>query len=449
MILKSVEKPETNKAKLVISVEKNEFEPAIEKSYRKNAGKFNVQGFRKGKAPRRIIERIYGESAFYEDAINIAFPDVYSAAIKEAGISPVDQPDLELNEINSEGFTFTATVTTRPEVKLSQYKELSAEMPKVEVSDEDVEKELENRRHRCARLEKVDRPAKKGDTIVIDFEGFVDGNAFDGGKGEQHSLKLGSGQFIPGFEDQLEGVSAGEEREVKVTFPAEYHANELAGKESVFKVKVHDVKEELLPELDDELAKDISEFETLDALRADIRTKLETARKNNAEEAFEENLIDKLIANMTAEIPECMIEHQLDHIAEDFDYRLRAQGMTLEAYLKMSQMDMESFRKTFRDRAERQVKSSLALEEITKLENFEISAEEIEEEYKKLAEQIKSTVEEVKKYMTEDAIREDMIRKKAIELVKSTAIKLEPSEKKAEEETAEKTESDEENKKAE
>jgi trigger factor len=432
MKLNYTEKPETNKTKLSITVEKDEFEAALEKSYRKNAKNFHVQGFRRGKAPRKMIERIYGASAFYEDAINIAFPEVYEKAVKEAGIVPVDRPELELGEINADGFTFLATITTKPEVKLSQYKGLEAQYSIAEVTEEDVEKELQLRRRRSSRLEKVDRPAKNDDVVLIDYQGFMDGVPFEGGSAEQHKLKLGSGMFIPGFEEQLIGASAGDEVEVKVTFPEDSRHEELAGKDAVFNVKVHDVKEELLPELDDEFAKDISEFETLNELRDDIRAKLKEARTANAEAEFENALVDKLIEGMEAEIPECMIEQQLDRITDDFSYRLRAQGMTLEAYLKMSDMDMDSFRKTFRSRAERQVKTSLALEEVARLEGIEIGAEDLEAEYKRLSEQVfKTDIDEVKKYMPEEAVSEDMIRAKAIELVKSTAAKLLPEKKKA------------------
>lgn len=426
MILKNVEKTDTNQVKLEIAVEKDEFQAAVEKSYKKNATRFNVQGFRRGRAPRRIIERVYGEGVFYEDAVNIAYPDVYSAAVKEADITPVDRAEVELADISADGFTFTALVTVKPEVKIGQYKSLKAEYTPVEITEEDVDRELENRRKRNGRLETVEREAADGDTVLIDFEGFVDGEAFEGGKAENHSLRLGSGQFIPGFEEQLIGAKAGDEKDVNVTFPEEYQASELAGKPAVFKVKVHEVKEDILPELDDEFAKDVSEFETLAEYREDLKKKLQTVREKSAAEEFEGRLLDKLLEGLEAEIPACMIEQQLDRVAEDFEYRLRAQGMTLEGYLQMSGMDMDGFRNTFRDRAERQVQTTLALEAVVKAEGFDVTDEEIEAEYAKLAEQYKTQTEELKKYMSAEAIKEDMLKSKAVELIKETAVKLDP-----------------------
>ncbi|MBR5519077.1 MAG: trigger factor [Clostridia bacterium] len=433
MILKNVEKTAANQVKLEIVCERDEFQAAVEKSYKKNATRFNVQGFRRGRAPRKIIERMYGESAFYEDAVNIAYPEVYSAAVKEAGIEPVDRAEVELVDISADGFTFTATVTVKPEVKLGAYKGLEAEIAPVVITEEDVDKELEGRRKRNGRLETVEREAAEGDTVVIDFEGFIDDVAFEGGKAENHSLRLGSGQFIPGFEDQLIGTKAGDEKDVNVTFPEAYQAEELAGKPAVFKVKVHEVKENILPDLDDEFAKDVSEFETLAEFREDLKRKLQIVREKSSNEEFEGKLLEKLVENMEAEIPDCMIEQQLDRIAEDFEYRLRSQGMTLQGYLQMSGMDIEGFRNTFRDRAEMQVKTTLALEAVAAAENFEVSAEDVEAEYGKMAELYKAPVEELKKYMSEDAVKEDMLKAKAVELIKETAVKVEPkAEEKAE-----------------
>ncbi|MBR6739498.1 MAG: trigger factor [Clostridia bacterium] len=425
MILKNSEKTAANTYKLEITVEKPEFDAALEKAYRKTAGRYRVQGFRAGKAPRRIIERLYGENVFYEEAINIAFPDAYSKAVEEAAITPVDRPELELSDINADGFTFVAVVTVKPEVTLGQYKGLEAEYTAPSVTDEDVDKELERRRNRAGRLETAERPAQNGDTVVIDFEGFVDDVAFEGGKGENHNLKLGSGQFIPGFEDQLVGKSAGEDVDVNVTFPEEYHAEELAGKAAVFKVKVHEVKENILPELDDEFAKDVSEFETLDAFKADLREKLLKSKTKVADDEFAGRVTDKLIENMEADIPDVMIENQLDHVCEDFEYRLRAQGMTLENYLKISGSDMEAFRANFRDQAERQVKTRLALDAVIKAEELSVTDEEIEKEYADMAEKYNTPVEEVKKYMSPEAVKEDMLTARAAEIIQSSAIKTE------------------------
>lgn len=437
MILKSVGKPETNLVKLEVAVEKPEFEAALEKAYRKTVGRFNVQGFRRGRAPRRIIEKMYGEGVFYEEAINIAYPDAYSAAVLEAGITPVDRAEVELVDINNEGFIFTATVTVKPEVTLGQYKGLAVERPVVSVTDADVDDEIERLRQRAGRVETAERPAELGDTVIIDFEGFVDDVPFEGGKADGFNLKLGSGQFIPGFEDQLVGLAAGDEKDVSVTFPEEYHAEDLAGKPAVFKVKVQEVKETILPDVDDELAKDISEFETLEELKADIRAKQLENRQKAADDETEGRLIDKMLEGMQAEVPEVMIEHQLDHIQEDFAYRLRAQGMTLESYLQMTGMDMESFRKTFYPQAERQVKTRLALEAVIEAEGFTATEEDIEAEYQNISEKYKTPLEDVKKYMSPEAVKEDLLNGRAIALIKETAIITD--EKPAEEESVNET----------
>ncbi|HHX71609.1 MAG TPA: trigger factor, partial [Clostridiales bacterium] len=389
------------------------------------------------RAPRRIIEKMYGEGVFYEEAINIAYPDAYSAAVLEAGITPVDRAEVELVDINNEGFIFTATVTVKPEVTLGQYKGLAVERPVVSVTDADVDDEIERLRQRAGRVETAERPAELGDTVIIDFEGFVDDVPFEGGKADGFNLKLGSGQFIPGFEDQLVGLAAGDEKDVSVTFPEEYHAEDLAGKPAVFKVKVQEVKETILPDVDDELAKDISEFETLEELKADIRAKQLENRQKAADDETEGRLIDKMLEGMQAEVPEVMIEHQLDHIQEDFAYRLRAQGMTLESYLQMTGMDMESFRKTFYPQAERQVKTRLALEAVIEAEGFTATEEDIEAEYQNISEKYKTPLEDVKKYMSPEAVKEDLLNGRAIALIKETA--LITDEKPAEEESVNET----------
>ncbi|MDD6263143.1 MAG: trigger factor [Clostridiales bacterium] len=426
MILKNSENTAVNQTTLTINVEKAEFEAAIEKSYRKNAGKFRIQGFRPGKAPRKIIERVYGSGVFYEDAVNLAFPDAYKAAIEESGITPVDQAEVELVDISADGFTFTAKVTTKPVATVGEYKGLSAEYELLPVTEEDVARELKVRQNRQIQHETVERPAAAGDTVVLDFEGFVDGTAFDGGKGEKHELKLGSGQFIPGFEDQLVGVSAGEAKDVVVTFPEDYGAKELAGKEATFKCLVREVKEEIVPELDDEFAKDVSEFDTLDELKNDIKGKLEKAKENNANAEFENRLIDALIDITEVEIPDCMIEQQIDRLVEDFDYRFRAQGATIDSYLKMTGSSMEEFRANFTDRARRQVMTTLALEAVVKAENIEVTPEEIEAEYAKVASNSGVDLEQVRNYMPEEAVREDIAKEKAINIIKENAVKTEP-----------------------
>ena len=426
MILKNSENTAVNQTTLTINVEKAEFEAAIEKSYRKNAGKFRIQGFRPGKAPRKIIERMYGPAAFYEDAVNMAFPDAYKAAIEEAGITPVDQAEVELVDLNEDGFTFTAKVTTKPVATLGEYKGLSAEYELLPVTEEDIARELKVRQNRQSQVETVERAAQEGDTVVLDFEGFVDGVAFDGGKGEKHELKLGSGQFIPGFEDQLVGISAGEAKDVVVTFPENYGAADLAGKEATFKCLVHEVKETVVPELDDEFAKDVSEFDTLDELKNDIKGKLEKAKENNANAEFENRLIDALIDITEVEIPQCMIEQQIDRLVEDFDYRFRAQGATIETYLKMTGSSIEEFRANFADRALRQVKTTLALEAVVKAENIEVTAEEIEAEYAKITATAGVDAEQVREYMPAEAVKEDIAKEKAINVIKENAVKTEP-----------------------
>ena len=371
MKLKSVEKLENGKVCLEIQVEKAEFDAAMDKSYHKNAPKITVPGFRKGKAPRKMIERMYGAGVFTEDAVNFAYPEAYEAALAESGYEPVEQADVELVEMDENGFTVKATVTVKPEVKLGNYKGIEAEKPAAKVTKKDIDAEINSMLERNARLVTVEREAKDGDTVVIDFEGFVDDVAFEGGKGENYSLKLGSNQFIPGFEAQLVGKKAGEDADVNVTFPTEYHAEDLAGKAAIFKVKVHEVKETELPVADDEFAKDVSEFETLDELKKSIEAKIKDSREKMADEAFENAVLDEIVKNMKVDLPDVMIENQLDKICDDFANRLGAQGVTLDQYLQMMQSNMEDFRKNFRSGAEHQVKVQLALEAIAKAEKLE------------------------------------------------------------------------------
>ena len=429
MKLKSTEKLENGKVCLEIQVEKPEFDDAMNKAYLKNRSRITVPGFRKGKAPRAMIERMYGKGVFTEDAINIAYPDAYEAAIKESGIEPVDYPEVELVDMNDDGFTVKATVTVKPEVILGEYKGVEAEKPAVSVTKKDIEAELSVMLERNARLITVERPAKDGDTVIIDFEGFVDGVAFDGGKGENHSLKLGSMQFIPGFEEQLVGKSAGEDCDVNVTFPKEYHADELAGKEAVFKVKVHEVKETELPVADDDFAKDVSEFETLDELKKSIEKKLRETREKMSNDAFEDAIIKAIVKDMKVEIPEVMIENQLDQISNDFGQRLQMQGITLEQYLEMTQSSMDDFRKNFRDQAEFQVKSRLALEAISKAEGLEPTDEDVEAEYKKLAEQYGMEEEKIRGFLPADAMKSDLYTIKALAFLRENAVAKAPAKK--------------------
>jgi trigger factor len=434
MGLNSSNKIDTNQYELEVSVDQEKFEAAVEQAFRKNVRKINVPGFRKGKAPRSIVEKMYGEGVFYEDAINILYPDAYQDAVKEAGIEPVDKADVEIVSVGKDGFTFKAKVTVRPEVEVGEYKGLKAEKVVETVTDEEVESELKRVQERNARIITVEgRPAQKGDTAVIDFEGFVDGTAFEGGKAEGHSLELGSGQFIPGFEDQIVGHNPGDEFDVNVKFPEDYGAKELAGKDATFKVKLSEIKNKELTPLDDEFAKDVSEFDTLELYKADIRKKLQETKDHKAKDDVENKLIDEVIAGLKAEIPEVMFERSVDSMVNDFDYRLQMQGLNLQSYLQYTGMELSSFRKTFREQAERQVKIRLALEKIAEIEKFEVNDEEIEAEYKKAAEQYGVELEKVKNLLNADDVRKDILSNKAVDLIHSTAVVTEvaPSAEKA------------------
>jgi len=436
MSLKNVEKQEKSTALLEISVDKETFEAACAKAYRKNVGKIAINGFRKGKAPRHMIERIYGKDVFYEDAIEDSYPAALEDAIKESGLEIVARPELAIKEINEEGYTFTAKVALKPEITLSQYKGLEGEYQVNDATDADVDAEIESRRQKSARLEDKDGEAALGDTVVIDYEGFMDGKPFEGGKGEQHNLKLGSGAFIPGFEDQLVGRKANEEFEVTVTFPEDYHAKELAGKPAVFKGIVHSVKSEILPELDDDFASEVSDFDTLAEYKADTKKKLQESREKMAESGFEGNILDQLIEKIEGDIPDAMFDSQLDNLVQDYAYRMQSQGISMEQYFQMTGMDIKGFRETMKPQAERQVKTTLALEYIIKTENLEISEEDIEAEYKKMAEQYSMEIEKVKELVPADGMKHDLQMQKAVELVKENGVKVAP---KAEEPKAEET----------
>ncbi|MDL2288681.1 trigger factor [Oscillospiraceae bacterium OttesenSCG-928-F05] len=426
MNLKNVEKKESNTVELTIEVTAGEFEEAIVKAYKQNAKKISLPGFRKGKAPRKMIERMYGSNFFWEDAVNLAYPDAYNKAVEEAAIEPVDKADVEMIDIAEEGFSFKATVTVRPEAKVSDYKGIEAIRPEINVTEKDVDAELDRMLQRGARIVTAEREAKDGDTVVIDFEGFIGDEAFEGGKGENHNLKLGSDSFIPGFEAQLVGKKAGDACDVNVTFPEEYHAENLAGKEAVFKVKVHEVKESILPELDDEFAKDVSEFDTLAELREDLKGKLEHAKQHASDDAFENDLMAKLAEKVEADIPPVMIENELDSILDNFGYRLASQGLDLNTYMQMTGMDASAMREMYRPQAEMQVKLDLAFEVIAKAEGFEVSAEEISEEYKALAERYNMKEDRVKTILDEKAVTHDLLVRKANAAVKESAVSIAP-----------------------
>lgn len=422
MSLVSANKTETNHYELEVKVEKEQFEEALTKAFKKNAPKMTVPGFRKGKAPRHLIEKLYGESVFFEDAVNMSYPDAYVQAIEAAGITPVADPEVEITEISKDGYTFKAKVVVKPEVEVENYKGIEATKDLHKVTEEEVNQAIERLRERNARIITVeDRAAENGDSAMIDFEGFVDGKAFEGGKGENYPLTLGSGQFIPGFEEQIVGHNIGDEFDVNVTFPEEYHAKELAGKEAVFKCKLHELRSRELPELDDEFVKDISEFDTLDELKKDTEKKLQEQSDRAAQDDLENKLIDTVIENLKAEIPEEMYENSINNMVGDFEYRLQMQGMDINTYLQYTGMEMESFRKTFREQAERQVKIRLALEKIAENEKLEASEEEVEEEYKKLAEQYGMEADKVKNFVPVEDMKKDVVVNKAIDFVKDNA----------------------------
>lgn len=439
MELKNTEKQEHSVVALTIEITKAEFEAAKDKAFKKTGKNITVPGFRKGKAPRKMIEKLYGEGVFFEEAFNIIYPDAMEMAVEKSGIKPVGRADVDLGDPAEEGgLTIIAKVPVEPEVELGEYKGIEVEKETVKVLQADVKAELNRMAQRNARTETVERKAKKNDTVDIDFEGFVDGVPFEGGKAEHHELTLGSGAFIPGFEDQLIGCKAGDERDVVVTFPEEYHAKELAGKEATFKCKVHKVEETILPEIDDEFAKDVSDTcETLDDLKKEITERLKAERQEAADNAFEEKVLDAVIDGMKADIPAAMIDAQVDTIVQDFGYRLQMQGMGLEQYLKMTGTEMGAFRAMFKDQAERQVKTRLALQKVVELEGITVSDKELEEEYAKMAEQYKMEVEKVKAIVSKEALEGDLKISNALEFIKKNAKVKKAAKKKAAEETAE------------
>ena len=441
MELKNTEKQEHSVVALTIEITKAELEAAKDKAFKKSGKNITVPGFRKGKAPRKMIEKLYGEGVFFEEAFNILYPEAMEMAVEKSGIKPVGRADVDLGDPAEEGgLTIIAKVPVEPEVELGEYKGIEAEKETVKVLQADVKAELNRMAQRFARTETVDRKAKKNDTVDIDFEGFVDGVAFEGGKAEHHELTLGSGAFIPGFEDQLIGCKAGDEKDVVVTFPEEYHAKELAGKEATFKCKVHKVEETILPAIDDEFAKDVSDTcETLDDLKKEITERLKNERQEAADAAFEEKLLDVVLEGMKADIPQAMIESQIDSIVQDFGYRLQMQGMGLEQYLKMTGTEMGAFRAMFKAQAERQVKTRLALQKVADLENIAVTEQEIADEYAKMAEQYKMDVEKIKTIVAESALSGDLRISNALEFIKTNAKVKKASKKKADEteETAE------------
>ena len=425
MSLKETKKIDANRYQLEITVDGEKFREAIREAYKKNGKKINVPGFRKGKAPLHIIETYYGSEIFFEDALNLLYNDLVEDAIKESVLKVInDKMDFDLVSISKEdGVDFKVSLTTYPEIEIGEYKGLKAEETAVKVDAAEVNAELNAMAERNARMVSVeDRAAKNGDTVVIDFEGFTDGKAFDGGKAEGHSLVLGSGQFIPGFEDQIVGKNIGDEFDVNVTFPEEYGAKELAGKEAVFKVKLHEIKVKELPAIDDEFAKDVSEFDTLKELKADLKKKATERKKKAAEEATENALVQQIVDSIKGEIPEAMFENRLNQCVEDFAYRLQSQGLNLETYLKYTNSNIDEFKKSFRPQAEAQVKYRLALEKIVELENIKPDDKEIEAEYEKLAKDYGVEADKVKNAIPAEEVAKDLAVGKAIDLIKENAV---------------------------
>ena len=430
MNVKSVEK-ENGKAKVVVEIDKPEFEQALNKAYAKCRKDIMLPGFRKGKAPRKMVESMYGATVFYEDAVNEIFPEIYTTAIVDQQLKAVGSPSVSNMDTPDEGgVVLTIETELYPEVTLGQYKGIEVPKREVKVEESEVDAEVNRMAERNARIETVDRAAQMGDTVVIDFEGFEGGKPFQGGKAEDYSLTLGSGSFIPGFEEALVGAVAGEERDVNVTFPENY-AKELAGKPAVFKCKVHEVKESIKPELDDEFAKDVSEFDTLDALKNDIRERFTKSREEQHERAFESSAVQLAAANMTCNVPACMIDEQVDHQIEQFAYQLQSQGMKMEDYLKMIGGDIKGMRDSMRPMAEQTVRSNILLSEIVHQENLNVTEEEVEEELKKMAEQYKMELDKIKEMVDVEAVKSDLKGRKAVKLIVDNAKPVEKEKKTA------------------
>lgn len=426
MNVKSAEQA-NGSAKIVVEIEKQEFEAALNKAYNKCKKDIMIPGFRKGKAPRKVVEGMYGAKVFYEDAVNEMFPEVYEKAIVEQAVKAVGSPSVSsLDDGEDGGVVLTIETALYPEVTLGDYKGIEVPKTAVAVSDEDVEAEVDRMADRNSRIEVVDRPAQEGDTVVLDFEGFDNGVAFDGGKGENYSLKLGSHSFVPGFEEALVGLSAGDEKAIDVTFPENY-TPELAGKPVVFQCKIHEVKETIVPEKDDEFAKDVSEFDTLEELRADIRSRLTKERQENADRAFENAAVEKAAANMTCDIPACMIDEQVDKHLDQFAYQLQMSGMSMEDYAKMMGGDLSSLRASMRPMAETTVRSNVLLSAIVDAEKIEVSDEELEAEYNRAAEQYQMEVEKVKAAISAESLKADLAAKKAVKLIVDNAVAVEPA----------------------
>ncbi len=428
MSVKSCEKLEKSMVALTVEVGAADFEAAVEKAYKKQRGSIRMPGFRPGKAPRKMIESMYGASVFYEEAVNIALPDAYGTAVKEQELKVVGYPEVELISVGKEGFSFKATVAVYPEVKLGQYKGLEAPKAEVKVVAADVNARLKEMAERNSRMVSVeDRAVKKGDIANIDFEGFLEGVPFDGGKSDSHDLEIGSGSFVPGFEDQVIGMEIGQEKDLNITFPEDYHAD-LAGKSVVFHVKLNAIKVKEVPALDDEFAKDVSEFDTLAELKKDVKAKLVQEREETGKRAFEDIVMGKAAENMEADVPDAMVEEQARRYMENLRRQVQAQGIPFDQYMKMTNMDEEKLLEEARTPAMGQVRMDLTIAAIVEAENLEASDEEVEAELAKMAGQYGIDVENMKKYMDVEVVREQVLRGKAVAVVADSAVAVKPAE---------------------
>lgn len=424
MSLKATNNVETNKYELEIEISAEDFEAAIEKAYLKARKNIAMPGFRKGKAPRKLIEKEYGEQVFFEDAVNLLYAPVVNGAVEESGLELVTRPEVEVTEISKEnGVKLKATCITKPEVEVKDYKGIEVEKVVNPVTDEDINKQLDALREKNVTVETVDdRAAENGDDVVIDFEGFKDDVAFEGGKAEDFTLSLGSGQFIPGFEDQIVGHNAGEDFDINVTFPEEYQVKELAGAPAVFKIKLKSISKKVMPELDDDMVKDSTEFDTVDEYKADVKKKLEEANEKHADSEVEAKIFDKVIENMTAEIPQVMFDNRVNEMISELEQRLAPQGISLDLYMQYTGQTIDTVKKAYAEQAENQVKLRLALEKIAKLENIEVTEDELKAEFDKLAEAYKLDVDQIKQFIHDDDLKKDIAVGKAVDLIKDAAV---------------------------
>lgn len=424
MSLKATNNVETNKYELEIEISAEDFEAAIEKAYLKARKNIAMPGFRKGKAPRKLIEKEYGEQVFFEDAVNLLYAPVVNGAVEESGLELVTRPEVEVTEISKEnGVKLKATCITKPEVEVKDYKGIEVEKVVNPVTDEDINKQLDALREKNETVETVDdRAAENGDDVVIDFEGFKDDVAFEGGKAEDFTLSLGSGQFIPGFEDQIVGHNAGEDFDINVTFPDEYQVKELAGAPAVFKIKLKSISKKVMPELDDDMVKDSTEFDTVDEYKADVKKKLEEANEKHADSEVEAKIFDKVIENMTAEIPQVMFDNRVNEMISELEQRLAPQGISLDLYMQYTGQTIDTVKKAYAEQAEKQVKLRLALEKIAKLENIEVTEDELKAEFDKLAEAYKLDVDQIKQFIHDDDLKKDIAVGKAVDLIKDAAV---------------------------